>query len=36
MDKIIAFENTRIGAVACFVLNLALWGLIGWMIGGRA
>ena len=36
MDKIIAFENTRLGAVVCFVANLALCGLIGWMIGVQA
>ena len=36
MDKIIAFETTRLGAVVCFVVNLALWGIIGWMIGVQA
>lgn len=36
MDKIIAFENTRLGAAVCFVVNLALWGIIGWMIGVQA
>ena len=36
MNKIIAFENTRLGAAVCFVANLALWGLIGWMIGVQA
>lgn len=36
MDKIIAFENTRLGAVVCFVVNLAIWGIIGWMIGVQA